>query len=629
MKKRPRTQCPNNELYERIHNELKDMYFLGELTDVDLCNGDKKISAHRVVLAAASPYFKAMFSSGMEESNKREIHLPSIDTYILEIIIQYMYSGELNINGDNVMALLEISNLFEMVDIVSQCCCKLIEDLNVENCLHIRDYAEKFSTRSECAKLFSAADAYLQNYFLDICQTNAYYSLEFNSLFCILKKHDLCVIKEEYVVYAVLGWINHDVMNRIQYASELISSCVEISLLPKMFLEELAKTEPILRSLMKSNQFNLNDFSTNKLSRRNGIPTVYAIGGCNGRRASRSIEVFDAVRNEWKLLGNMKEKRSYFGSTVVDEKIYVIGGHNDNNHLNSVERYDPATNQWKHMKPMEEVRSYLGAVTLNGLIYAIGGYDGDFHTDTVECFDPAKEEWKSVASLNVRRSGLAATVLNGYIYVVGGFDGQSHLNSMERYDPETNIWTEMPNMIYVRNGPGAVPLDGYLHVIGGEYKHGKRIRAAERYDPNTKEWKEISSMEECTSGHGVTVMNDMFMFALGGSNQDNKYLRTAYRYDVLSKSWQAIASMQEMRCGLSVIVVHTQITIPKYLKKSRTTFKLLPTAKKISHQYPSEGNDANDDMLSNNNDNNEINNNDNNNDDDETISNCINMTISA
>lgn len=43
---------------------LHDLQRSNDFTDVVLCSGDAQFSCHRVVLSAASPYFRAMFASG-------------------------------------------------------------------------------------------------------------------------------------------------------------------------------------------------------------------------------------------------------------------------------------------------------------------------------------------------------------------------------------------------------------------------------------------------------------------------------------------------------------------------------------------------------------------------------------
>lgn len=49
--------------------------------------------AHRVVLAASSEYFDAMFSVGLEESLKEHVELPTVPPNILPKIIDFIYTG--------------------------------------------------------------------------------------------------------------------------------------------------------------------------------------------------------------------------------------------------------------------------------------------------------------------------------------------------------------------------------------------------------------------------------------------------------------------------------------------------------------------------------------------------------
>lgn len=47
----------------------------GKLCDVTLISDGKSIKAHRVVLAACSEYFNAMFTSGMSETCQNEVNI--------------------------------------------------------------------------------------------------------------------------------------------------------------------------------------------------------------------------------------------------------------------------------------------------------------------------------------------------------------------------------------------------------------------------------------------------------------------------------------------------------------------------------------------------------------------------
>ena len=48
---------------------------------------------HRVVLEAASPYFTAMFSSGLEESTSAKVQM-TIDPDVLFNVVDYVYGAD-------------------------------------------------------------------------------------------------------------------------------------------------------------------------------------------------------------------------------------------------------------------------------------------------------------------------------------------------------------------------------------------------------------------------------------------------------------------------------------------------------------------------------------------------------
>jgi kelch-like protein 1/4/5 len=55
----------------------------------------QRISAHRLVVATLSDYFRAMFESNMLETKQREIIINDIDSDALEKLILYAYEGRL------------------------------------------------------------------------------------------------------------------------------------------------------------------------------------------------------------------------------------------------------------------------------------------------------------------------------------------------------------------------------------------------------------------------------------------------------------------------------------------------------------------------------------------------------
>lgn len=70
------------------------------------------------------------------------------------------------------------------------------------------------------------------------------------------------------------------------------------------------------------------------------------VGGFDGSHALRCVEVYDPVRNTWRMLGSMTVARSNAGVAALGDVICAVGGFDGNNFLNTLEVYDPETDEW-------------------------------------------------------------------------------------------------------------------------------------------------------------------------------------------------------------------------------------------------------------------------------------------
>ena len=56
-----------------------------------------KILVHKIVLSSASPYFKAMFTGGLKETEMTRVRLQGVSVSSMARIITFMYTGRIHV----------------------------------------------------------------------------------------------------------------------------------------------------------------------------------------------------------------------------------------------------------------------------------------------------------------------------------------------------------------------------------------------------------------------------------------------------------------------------------------------------------------------------------------------------
>lgn len=78
-----------------ILSQMNKMRLCTDFCDVGLRVGGRVFKVHRVVLAASSPYFSALFSGGMREMDKEEVEILGVETEVFEVLLDFIYTGVL------------------------------------------------------------------------------------------------------------------------------------------------------------------------------------------------------------------------------------------------------------------------------------------------------------------------------------------------------------------------------------------------------------------------------------------------------------------------------------------------------------------------------------------------------
>ncbi|XP_050060679.1 ring canal kelch homolog isoform X2 [Aphis gossypii] len=501
------------------------------------------VYGHKYILASATPYFKAMFSS-FSESNKDRVNITKVDSTILKLLIDYIYTGEIMITHENVQFVLVAADLLQL-DYVKQACVEFLQkQLDPSNCLGIKVFADLHN----CIELWSNCEAFIKNQFLEVVKCDEFLSLSSEEVIKLISCNDVNVPFEEKVYECVIKWVKHELNQRIHLLPNLMEH-VRLPLISKEYLVENVVNEPLLKNDPKCKEYvfealhfqviksvkpfsipetiwskprqlskivlvlswsksekkfttNWYDPATNQLqlgpeiTNCNQYPTEFVVKDKFVFVMYRGFKIFDMFDTSLKSPCLVRKpdllvSRSSFRACVLNDCIYSIGSDTKNysdshkDFLNTVDVFNLNTQKWQIVSEKISKRKNIsfGVGVLNNFIYTVGGFNGSTYLKSVECYDPSLDKWYPVAEMSIERCNVGVGVLNGIMYVVGGANKLGIHKCVEAFSPYNGVWTSITDMNLCRENP-VVALDGLLYVIGGN----TNSNSIEIYNPKIKSW---------------------------------------------------------------------------------------------------------------------------------------------
>ncbi|XP_077991167.1 kelch-like protein 26 [Glandiceps talaboti] len=541
------------------------------LCDVVLKIGERQFQAHRVVLAALSDYFRAMFSGMLRESKEDVIELKdiSITPESFQVLLNYCYSAELDLTIANVFEILGAAHHLN-ISSAMECCCEFIKEQFDEQNFHFHDFikiAEMADTYS-LLDLKEVADHYIAENFVDVSQSEDF--LEYVSakrLAEFLERGDLAVPSELLVLKAVVRWFMHNKEVRLCQADVLLRK-VRLGFVSAQDLVDQFNPEirgvPVCQQLFNGlmQHHAIGKPISGEFPLKN--PELFAPRGCTksliaigGRTSMSCVRYYDVNGKEWVSLKNFAQPPystyTNHSVTVVHHNLYVAGGEyyssNKWQTRNYVYKYDASTNKWQSLAPMKAERSHFALVSLHGYIYAIGGRDKDGAvSDSVERYNIATNKWQIIASLRSPRFGMAITVYEGKIVVVGGHQivktPCTEALDMEIFDPKLNTWEVKAKPSIGRMVGSAFVLDDKLYLAGGympsseDKKRDELCTLVEEYNDEHNSWTTVSQALIPPNDIGAfRIGSNVFFSMCGHCYNSNITIQQDEVYDVDLDDW--------------------------------------------------------------------------------------------
>ena len=331
-------------------------------TDVVIRAQGVEHKAHRAVLAACSPYFNTMFTSTLGEPNSQCIDLQRTSPNAFKELLEFMYTGRIDVNENNIEDILEASCLFQIVSVQNACEIYLKSQIDSSNCIGIRYIAERFS----CIELVSHANDYIVDNFSEVMEQTEFLEIPHFELIALIKQEVLKVKDEIEVLNCCLQWYRHRKIERLHFMVEVFCY-VKLPLIPFGNLKRALDTFPEVVTSCASMFEELKLFHDN--------PDQFS-----SRDSFQFIPRF---------------------STCVHSVLYLVGGEMNPGRttVNTVQKYDLFRRSWEQCAPMHVARRGSGVVLVQGRLFVFGGSDGFEALSTSECYDPVKNQWEMLTSM--------------------------------------------------------------------------------------------------------------------------------------------------------------------------------------------------------------------------------------
>lgn len=580
-----------------LQDGLKELLNENKLIDCILKVGDRSIPCHRLILAACSPYFRELFfSEDGKEADRREVVLENLDPNIMEVIVNYMYSAEIDINDNNVQDIFAVANRFQIPSVFTVCVNYLQKMLTKKSCLAIY----RLGLMLNCARLAIAARDYIADRFEIIAKDEDFLELAPPELFAIIGADALNVEKEEAVFESVMKWVRKDKDKRAKSLDEAFN-CIRFRLLPEKYFKEKVEKDDLIKAdpeLLKKIKVIKEAFAGKLPEKKKGkddeegeegkLPGYLNDSRRYGMYAKDMVLMisdsaavaYDGPENECFLAAMCEQiPRNHVSLTSKQNNLYVLGGLfvDEEDKENPLQCYfyqlDILAAEWIALPPMPSPRCLFAMGEFENLIFAVAGKDlqsNDSH-DSVMCYDTEKMKWTETKKLPLKIHGHCVVSENGLVYCIGGkTDDNKATNKMFAYNHKRSEWKEVASMKTPRAMFGAVIHKGKIIVAGGVNEEGLTA-SCEAYDFGTNKWSPFTEFAQERSSVNLVSCGGQ-LYAVGGfamvENENKECAPTEvidiWQYEDDKKQWTGM--IREMRYAAGASCVSMRLNAAKMPK---------------------------------------------------------------
>ena len=542
------------EVMKRLDIQRKNEQFCDVILEVGSGDDQARLKAHSNVLCAGSAFFHNALNSDMKEKKEGVIRLEQTSKMMMQLVLDYLYSGRVEITEENSYELFAQADYFLLPGLKTLSGQLILQTLDISNCISTYNFAIKYQSE----QLQKAARDFILANFVAAAGTEDFLNLSGKEVEEWISSDEIIVKEEDEVFEVIVKWMENSRNREDLDFFQLIRHvrCIYVS---RSYVFSVILKHPLVKASTACSELvvdameevaNGTDECFLNQPPRNCLKTHEdVIVACK----EDMTMCYLPSKNKWYELATMSSDgcpgdcdEYCYGISAVHNKLFVIGGHSLSKSYSNAECYDPLYNLWTPIKAPEIVKKdTMAVVTHQGYLYVVGGYNEDDEViSTVERYNPHTKRWQKVASLSCPRSGVCAVTYGNYLYAVGGSkDTQvtERMDIVERFDPRSNAWNKLPSTHANRAYASGVAVRGKVFVFGGIGEESTAANpSCEMYDLAANMWTAIATTVSLKHGASVaSFKGQIYVFSYFQHGQDEEKLALQV-YDIEKNEWKDI-----------------------------------------------------------------------------------------